>query len=70
MSLSKKSRTTLTAIFVGIIIVLFAVTKIMYAPHEKTVDVESVYTGKASDFISNIGTDSTIVAGIINEIFG
>lgn len=70
MSLSKKSKTILTAIFVGIIIVLFTITKVMYAPHEKTVDIESIYTGKASDFISNIGTDSTIIAGITIELSG
>ncbi len=70
MSLSKKSKTILTGVFIGVIVVLFGITKIVYAPHEKTEDIEAVYKGKASDFISNIGTDSTITAGIIIELSG
>jgi hypothetical protein len=49
---------------------LFTVAKIMYAPHEKTEDIESAFSGQASDFISKIGTDSTLVAGMTIEISG
>jgi hypothetical protein len=70
MSLSKKSKTIITVLFIGAVVTLFAVTKIIYAPHEKTEDLEAVYKGKGSDFISSIGTDTTLTAGIIIEISG
>ena len=70
MSLSKKSKLILTVIFIVSIVLLFIVTKIIYAPHEKTADVESAYKGKASDFITSINIDTTITAGIVIELSG
>lgn len=70
MILSKKSKLILTVIFIVSIVLLFIVTKIVYAPHEKTADVESVYKGKASDFITNMNIDTTITAGIVIELSG
>ena len=70
MSLSRKNKSILTAIFIGIIGLLFLVTKIVYAPHEKTVNMEAIYKGKASDFISSVRTDSSITNGVIIELSG
>ena len=70
MSLSKKSKLILTVIFIGFIILLFIFTKIVYAPHTKTADVESIYKGKASDFITNINIDTTIIEGVVVELSG
>lgn len=70
MSWSKKSKAILIALFASAIVALFIVTKIMYAPHEKTADVEAVFKGQASDFINDITTDTTLTAGITVELIG
>ena len=70
MSLSKKSKLILTVIFIGFVVLLFIVTKIVYAPHTKTADVESLYKGKASDFITSINIDTKIIEGVVVELSG
>jgi DNA/RNA endonuclease YhcR with UshA esterase domain len=70
MSWSKKSKYIIITFFVGGIVGLFVVTKIMYAPHEKTEDTEAFFKGKAANFITNINTDTTLTAGITVELLG
>jgi len=70
MSLSKRNKSILTTTFIVSVFLLFMITKILYAPHKKTIDIEASYKGNAAEFITDLGSDTTIKIGVIIEILG